>query len=275
MITMSRRIRRLVPYIVLIFFAIPTLFPIYVMLNIGVKDFFQYTSRPLVPTFPFHFSNFAVAWDFMARSFLNNIIIISVSTVAVLLFASLSAYALSRHEFPGKKFLFYVILYVMAIPATVILVPSFMLIVRLGILNTFWAVILPYAAHQSLVIIVMYTSFGQLNESMFESARMDGAGHLTIYARIILPLSKPIISAMAIFEVWWHWNDYTWPSLVLSSPRILTVALQLVTFIDGMFLPEPGQQMAANLITSLPLMLIFFVSMRTFIRGITSGAMKL
>jgi multiple sugar transport system permease protein/raffinose/stachyose/melibiose transport system permease protein len=275
MTTRIEKAKRAIPYAVLILFAIPTLFPIYAMLNIGVKDFFQYTNRPLVPTFPFHFENFKVAWDFMARSFLNNVVIISTSTVAVLLFASLTAYALSRHEFAGKKFIFYLVLYVMAIPATVIIVPSFLLVVNLGILNTYWAVILPYAAHQSLVIIVMYTSFGQLNESMFESARMDGAGHLIIYSRIILPLSKPIISAMAIFEVWWHWNDYTWPSLVLSSPRILTVALQLVTFIDGMFLPEPGQQMAANLITSIPLMLIFFVSMRTFIRGITSGAMKL
>jgi ABC-type glycerol-3-phosphate transport system permease component len=275
MIRNSRIPRGIAGYILLTMFAVPTLFPIYVMLNIGLKNFYQYTNKPLVPTFPFHFENFTFALDFMARSFLNNLIIISISTVAVLFFASLSAYALARHTFPGKKFLFYFILYVMAIPATVILVPSFMLIVKLGILNTFWAVILPYAAHQSLIIIVMYTSFSQLSESMFESARMDGAGHFTIYLKIILPLSKPIVSAMAIFEIWWHWNDYTWPSLVLSSPKIRTVALQLVTFIDGMFLPEPGQQMAANIITSLPLMLIFFLSMRTFIRGITSGAMKL
>ena len=262
-------------YLLLVGFALPTLFPIYVMLNIGVKDFFQYSDKPLVPTFPFHFDNFRVAWEFMARSFYNNLIIIGVSTIAVIFFASLTAYALSRYRFPGRRFFFFLILYVMAIPATVIIVPSFMLIVRLGILNTFWAVILPYAAHQSLVTIVFFTSIGQLDESMFESARMDGAGHFTIYMRIVLPLAKPIISAMAIFEVWWHWNDYTWPSLVLSSPKILTVALQLITFIDGLYFPEPGQQMAANILMSIPLMLIFFFSMRTFIRGITSGAMKL
>ena len=262
-------------YMILVVFAIPTLFPIYAMLNIALKDFFQYTSKPLAPTLPFHFENFSFAWGHMARSFLNNLIIIGSSTLAVLLFASLTAYALSRHEFPGKRVLFYIILYVMAIPATVILVPSFMLIVQLGILNTFWAVILPYAAHQSLVTIVFYTSFGQLNESMFESARMDGAGHFTIFLRIILPLSKPIIGAMAIFEVWWHWNDYTWPSLVLSSKGIRTVALELVTFVDAMFLPEPGQQMAANVLAALPLILLFIFTMRTFISGITSGAMKL
>ena len=262
-------------YLILTALAIPTLFPIYVMLNIGVKDFFQYTSKPLIPTLPFHFNNFRVAWDFMGRSFLNNLIIISVSTVAVILFASLTAYALARYRFPGRRFFFYLILYVMAIPATVILVPSFMLIVRLGLLNTFWAVILPYAAHQSLVTIVFFTSVGQLDEAMFESARMDGAGHLRIFSRIVLPLAKPIIAAMTIFEVWWHWNDYTWPSLVLSSANVKTVAVQLVTFIDAMMMPQPGQEMAANLIAALPLVLIFVFSMRTFISGITSGAMKL
>ena len=104
---------------------------------------------------------------------------------------------------------------------------------------------------------------------------MDGAGHFTIFARIVLPLSKPIIAAMAIFEVWWHWNDYTWPSLVLSSPKLKTVAVQLITFVDGMWLPEPGQEMAANVLTALPLILLFLFSMRTFISGLTSGAVKL
>ena len=271
----ARGFRRMIPSIILIFFAVPTLFPIYVMLNIGVKDFFQYTLKPLAPTLPFHWDNFSIAWTFMARSFLNNLIIISISTVAVLFLASLTAYALSRHKFPGQRFFFYFILYVMAIPATVILVPSFLLVVQLGILNTLWAVILPYAAHQSFVIIVLFTSFSQLNESMFESARMDGAGHFTIYTRIVLPLAKPIIAAMAIFEVWWHWNDYTWPSLVLSSPNLRTVALRLITFVDGMWLPEPGQQMAANILASLPLILLFTFSMRTFITGMTSGSVKL
>ncbi len=262
-------------YIVLSVFAVPTLFPIYVMLNMAGKDLFQYTLRPLLPTFPYHFENYLYAWQFLARSFFNNLVIIGVSTTIVLLLASMTAYALARHSFPGKRFVFYAILCVLAIPATVIMVPQFMLVVQLGVVNTLFAVMLPYAAHQSLVIIVLYTSFSQLNESMFEAARIDGAGHLRIFTTIVIPLSKPILAAMAIFEVWWLWNDYAWPSLVLSSARLRTVALQLVTFVDGMAIPQPGQEMAANVIAALPIVLLFLFSMKTFISGITSGAVKL
>ena len=218
-----------------------------------------------------------VAWEVMARSFANNLIIIGVSTFAILLFGSLTAYALARYVFPGRQILFFFILGVLAIPSTVIMVPTFMLIVQLGVLNTLWAVILPYAAHQSFVIFVLITFFSTLPEDMFESARLDGAGHLQIYSRIVLPLSWPILSAMAIFEVWFHWNDYAWPALVLSNTDLQTVAQRLVAFTDAQInvRPEPGQAMAASVIASLPLVILFIFSMRTFIAGLTSGAVKM
>lgn len=263
-----------VSYIILLLFAIPTVFPIFVMLSISMKSFSQYMIEPLMPGLPFHFKNYQVAWEFMARSYFNNTVIIGCSTFFILLFGSLTAYVLARHIFPGRTLIFYFILAVLAIPSSVILVPSFMLMVKLKFLNTMWALILPYIAHQSLVILVFYTSFTTLPEEMFESARLDGAGHLSIYSKLVLPLSWPIISAMGIFEVWLHWNDYAWPSLVLSNPEIRTVALQLVTFIDGLYIPEPGQSMAASVIASIPLIVLFIFSMRTFIAGLTSGAVK-
>lgn len=262
-------------YAILIVLAIPTVFPIFIMLGISFKTFNQYAFNPLWPSLPLHVENYRIAWDFMARSYLNNVIVIGVSTVAVLLFGSMTAYALARYTFPGRRLLFYAILAVLAIPSVVILVPSFMLIVQLGVLNTLWAVILPYAAHQSFVIFVLITFFSSLPEEMFESARLDGAGHVAIYTRLVLPLSWPILSAMAIFQVWWHWNDYVWPSLVLSNPDIRTVALSLVIFHDALNRPEPGQAMAASVIASLPLVLLFFFSMRTFIAGLTSGSVKM
>jgi ABC-type glycerol-3-phosphate transport system permease component len=263
-----------ISYFILFLFAIPTILPIFVMLVISVKDYNQYSVNPMLPTLPFHFENYSTAWDFMARSYLNNVIIIGSSTLIILFLGSVTAYVLARYRFPGRKFIYFLILAVLAIPSSVILVPSFMLMVRLDVLNTVWAAILPYSAHQSLVILVFYTSFITLPEEMFESARLDGAGHGAIYFRLVLPLSWPIISAMGIFEVWLHWNDYAWPSLVLSNPDIRTVALQLVTFIDGMLVPEPGLSMAASVIASIPLILLFVVSMRTFITGLTSGAIK-
>ena len=264
-------------YLALLLLAIPTALPMVIMLIISGKDFNQYTMSPLAPSLPFHFENYQVAWEVMARSFVNNIIIIGVSTIAILLFGSLTAYALARYVFPGRQLLFYFILAVLAIPSTVIMVPTFMLIVRMGVLNTLWALILPYAAHQSFVIFVLITFFSTLPEEMFESARLDGAGHLQIYAHLVLPLSWPILSAMAIFEVWFHWNDYAWPALVLSNVDLQTVAQRLVAFTDAQInvRPEPGQAMAASVLASIPLVLLFIFSMRTFIAGLTSGAVKM
>jgi multiple sugar transport system permease protein/raffinose/stachyose/melibiose transport system permease protein len=264
-------------YLALLLLAIPTALPIVIMLIISGKDFNQYAMNPLMPSLPFHFENYAVAWEVMARSFANNLIIIGVSTIAILLFGSLTAYALARYVFPGRQILFFFILGVLAIPSAVIMVPTFMLVVQLGVLNTLWAVILPYAAHQSFVIFVLITFFSTLPEDMFESARLDGAGHLQIYSRIVIPLSWPILSAMAIFEVWFHWNDYAWPALVLSNTDLQTVAQKLVAFTDAQInvRPEPGQAMAASVIASLPLVILFIFSMRTFIAGLTSGAVKM
>jgi len=276
---MARRFRwhnYYLSYFVLILLIIPTLFPIFVMLSISFKDFFQYTSSPLAPRLPLHWENYQAAWDVMARYYVNNLVVIGSSTALSLLIGSLAAYTLARYRFPGRQFVFFVILAVLAIPSVVILVPSFMLIVQLGILNTYWALILPYAAHLSLVIFVLTTFFTTLPEEMFEAARLDGAGHLTLYARLVLPLSWPIIGAMAIFQVWWMWNDYIWPSLVISDPAKRTVAQGLVMFTDAQInvRPEPGQAMAASVLASIPLVIMFLFSMRTFIAGITSGAVK-
>ncbi len=261
-------------YLILALLLIPTLFPIFVMLSISFKDFPQYTVNPMWPGLPLHFENYAIAWDYMARSYLNNVIIVGVSTVASLFFASLTAYVLARYNFPGRQVLFYAILGVLAIPSVVILVPSFMLIVQLGVINTLWALILPYAAHQSLAIFVFTTFFASLPEEMFEAARLDGASHFALYSRLVIPLSLPVVSAMGIFEVWWHWNDYVWPSLVLSNPDLRTVAQALVVFHDALNRPEPGQAMAASVIASVPLVLLFLFSMRTFIAGMTMGSVK-
>ncbi|MCB9452340.1 MAG: carbohydrate ABC transporter permease [Anaerolineaceae bacterium] len=259
---------------ILLLFAIPTFFPIFVMLSISGKDFFQYGQQPLLPTLPFNFSNYEVAWSFMSNTYLNNTIIIGTGVAAVMIFGSLTAFALARFEFRGRKFLFYYVLAVLAIPSTVILVPLFMLMVDLKLTNTRWALILPYAASQSFAILVMYTFFYNLPKELFESAQIDGAGFFKMYLHLGLPLARPVMSAIGVFLIWLFWNDYIWPSLVLSDPELQTVALKLVVFYIGRNVPEPGQGMAASVISSIPLVVLFLVSMRTFIAGLTSGAIK-
>jgi ABC-type glycerol-3-phosphate transport system permease component len=211
----------------------------------------------------------------MLRYILNNIIVVSISVFVVLLFGSFTAFVFARYVFPGKNVLWLIILGVMSIPIVVLLVPLFMLTVGFKILNTYLALILPYAAHQSLVILVLTSFIRGLPEELFEAARLDGANILQLYRHLVLPLALPAITAMAIFEVWWFWNDYIWPSLVLSKPEIRTVVLGLVQFHDDLSLPEPGQGMAASIIASLPLVILFLFSMRKFITGMTAGAVKM
>jgi ABC-type glycerol-3-phosphate transport system permease component len=270
-----RNLRKDIPlHLILVVFAIPTFFPVFVMFSISGKDFFQYGQQPLLPTLPFHFSNYEVAWSFMSNTYLNNFIIIGTGVAAILLFSSLTAFSLAQFDFPGRRVIFYFVLAVLAIPSTIILVPLFMLIVNLGLLNTYWAVILPYAASQGFAILVLYTFFSSLSKELFESAQIDGAGFLEMYIHLGLPLARPIMSAIGVFLIWLLWNDYIWPSLVLSDPQLQTVALKLVVFYLGRGIPEPGQGMAASVISAIPLVLLFLVSMRTFIAGLTAGAIK-
>jgi ABC-type glycerol-3-phosphate transport system permease component len=262
-------------YAILIALVVLTFFPVLVMLSISFKDLNQYNLNPMVPSLPLHLENFAIAWKLMARYIVNNLIVVAASVTLVLLFGSFTAFVFARYLFPGKTLLWMVIMGVFAIPNVVILVPSFMLIVQLGLLNSLLAIILPYAAQQSFVILVFSTFFRSLPEEMFEAARMDGAGVLQLYRYLLLPLSRPILSAMAIWQVWWIWNDYVWPSLVLSRPALRTVSLGLVLFHDAMLQPEPGQAMAASVIAALPLVVLFLFSMRTFVAGLTAGAVKM
>lgn len=270
-----KTLRRDLPiHLILLLFALPTFFPVFVMLSISGKSFFQYGQEPLLPTLPFLFDNYEVAWRFMSNTYFNNTLIIGVAVFGIMIFGSLTAFALAKFTFAGRKALFYFVVAVLAIPPTVILVPLFMLIVDLRLINTRWAVILPYMAQQSFAILVLYTFYYNLPNEIFESAEIDGAGFFGAYIHLALPLSRPIISAVGVFLIWLFWNDYIWPSLVLSDPELQTVALRLVVFYLGRGTPEPGQGMAASVISAIPLIALFLVSMRTFIAGLTSGAIK-
>jgi ABC-type glycerol-3-phosphate transport system permease component len=140
--------------------------------------------------------------------------------------------------------------------------------------NTLWSLILPYAAHQSLIIVVLRSFFAELPSEMFDAAKVDGAGVWQLFTRIAIPLSLPVMSAMAIFQIWWIWNDYAWPSLVANAPEARTAVAAVIFFNDGMFRPEPGAGMAAAVIAAIPMVILFLVSMRTFVAGITAGALK-
>lgn len=254
--------------------ALITFVPIVTLINLSLKDAYQFGANPMGITLPLVTANYELAWKFMRDPLWHNVVIGLVSITGSLAMAALTAFVFARFEFPGRDTIFFAFLLILFVPGTILLVPTFQLIVQFSLQNTLWALILPYSAHQSLIIFVLRSFFAELPMEMFDAAKVDGAGTLQQLWRIGVPLALPALSAMAIFQIWWIWNDYAWPTLVANSPGARTAVSAVIFFNDGMSRPEPGAGMAAAVIASLPMLLLFVFTMRTFVAGLTAGAVK-
>lgn len=260
-------------HFVLALLAVITFVPLVTLLSLSVKDVYQFNVAPMGITFPMRFENYALAWKFMRDPIWHNIIIALVATSASLTMASVSAFVFARFRFPLRDTLFFAVVILLFIPNTVLLVPTYQIIISYSLQNTLWALILPYCAQQALAIVVLRTFFMGLPEELFDAAIVDGASVLDQFRLIAIPLSLPVIGAMAIFHVWLIWNDYAWPALVANAPQARTAALALIVFND-FTMPEPGAGMAAGVLAAMPMVVLFFVTMRSFIAGLTAGAIK-
>jgi multiple sugar transport system permease protein len=199
--------------------------------------------------------------------------IISLTVVALtVLFASLAAYALSRLEFRGKNIVLGVILAGLMIPPQVLIVPWFREFGALGLLNTYWAVILP-AVPQVVAVFVFKQFFDGLPKEIEESARIDGASYWTIYRVLIMPLSRPAVSAVAIFTLVVTWNDLLWPLVALTNPDIMTVPVGLAT-VGGTFQQNYADTMSGAILGALPLLLLFLFFQKRIVEGIAGTGLK-
>ena len=199
--------------------------------------------------------------------------IISLTVVALtVLFASLAAYALSRLQFRGKNVVLGVVLAGLMIPPQVLIVPWFREFGGLGLLNTYWAVILP-AVPQVVAVFVFKQFFDGLPREIEESARIDGASYWTIYRVLIMPLARPAVSAVAIYTLVVTWNDLLWPLVALTNPDIMTVPVGLAT-VGGTFQQNYADTMAGALLGALPLLLLFLFFQRRIVEGIAGTGLK-
>lgn len=237
----------------------------------------QMATNPLLPTFPYHWENYTRAWTLGIESYmLNSITIAIMVVVGDTALACLTAYVFAKYKFPGKRALFTMILALMMIPAVLTLVPRYVLIRDLRLLDSLWAVILPAVlGANAFQILVFRTFFASLPEELFEAARIDGASHMTLFARITVPLSLPIISSMAILRLHGTWNEWLWPLLVLNRDDLRPVSVGLMLLSTQQGAPEIGVQMAGSVIAAIPMVIVFVFAMRSFIQGLSTGAIKL
>lgn len=256
--------------------AILTFFPFVFLLVSSFRSTAEFTHEFWgIPWQP-ELLNYVDAWSVISQYMLNSLIVSGVSMIGVLGIASLSAFIFARFNFPGREFLFIAILALLMVPSVLTLVPAFLLVKDLGLINTYWALILPYiAGGQVFAIFILRSFIASLPEEIFEAARLDGASNMQLFLRIVLPLSKPMLITVAILNVLATWNDYIWPLVTIPNDKLWTISLGIVSFgsqYGG--LQRWGPMFAGYVIASIPLIVLFVFTMRYFIAGLTSGAIK-
>jgi ABC-type glycerol-3-phosphate transport system permease component len=215
------------------------------------------------------------AWTTLRPYMLNTFLVCGSTALGVIAIGSITAYVFSRYRFPGHRFVFTIVLSFMMIPAVLTLVPSFMLMKKLGLLNSYWVLILPYVAGgQIFAIFLLKGFFDALPGELFESARLDGAGHWRLYWHIVLPLARPILSVVAIVNVLGAWNNFMWPFITNTDQRYHVVASGLFLMGNSDAAANHSTMFAGYVLASVPLLVLFAYSTKPFIAGITSGAFK-
>ncbi|HZR01232.1 MAG TPA: carbohydrate ABC transporter permease [Chloroflexota bacterium] len=225
---------------------------------------------------PVRWSNFAEAltsapFPTYAR---NTLVIVLANEVGVLASASLAAYGFARLRFPGRDLIFMVLLSTIMLPWAVVMVPNYIIFRQLGWLDTPLPLIVPHwFGGGPFYIFLLRQFFRTLPADLSDAARIDGCGELGIYARIILPLAKSALAAVAIFVFLQHWNDFMAPLIYLSKPSNLTLSLGLAAFRD-VYSTQWHYLMAASVVVVIPSVLVFFFAQRHFVQGIAMTGMR-
>lgn len=205
---------------------------------------------------------------------LNTLTIVIFNEAGVLLTASMAAYSFARLRFRGRDLIFAILLSSMMLPWAVTMIPRYILFKNLGWLDTFLPLIVPdWFGGGAFNIFLLRQFFRTIPRDFTDAARIDGAGEFGIYWRVVLPLIKPALTAVAIFTFLHHWNDFMAPLIYLTSPGNYTISLGLASF-KGLYTTQWHYLMAASTATILPVLVLFFAAQRYFIQGIVLSGIK-
>lgn len=216
----------------------------------------------------------ALSTDQFGRYFMNSVFVAVTTTIATVLVSTLMAYAFARLDFPGREVLFYVILLGMMIPPVMLIIPQFIIAKQLDLLNKFQGLILVYLTMNiSMNTFLLRGYFEGIPRELEESALIDGAGQWTIFWRIVLPLSGPGIAVVTIFTFLYSWDEFPWAHVAMQETSRRTLPIAIALF-QGQHLTEWGQVFAASIVAVIPVILVFIIFQRYFIRGIATSGLK-
>lgn len=270
---------RIFSYFVLIAGVLAVAFPFFWMISASLMTLGEATGRALFPATP-QFQNYINAWidGKFSIYFLNSVKITTITLAGQVIFCTLAAYAFASMHFPGKKLLFSILLATLMLPEAVTWVPNFITVTWLGRIspipwiNNWPSLTIPFMA-SAFNIFLLRQFFSQIPPDLWDSAQIDGAGHLRYLFQIVLPISKAAITTVIIFGFIGSWNSLAWPMLVTNKPDWRPIAVGMTSFID-----EAGAhvhlQMAAAVITTFPILVLYLLAQRQFTEGIATSGLK-
>lgn len=277
----KKAVRFTISHILLIAGALLMIFPLLWLISSSFKldnEIFS-TDFSFIPR-NFTVNNFRKGWyanpqySFL-HFFLNTLFLVGGVAVGNILSCSLTAFAIARLQFPGKKLVFSIIILTLMLPGQVTLIPKYLIFSGLGWLSTYLPFIVPaFMATHAFFIYMMVQFMRGIPGELDESARIDGCSSLRIYASIILPLSKPSLCSVAIFSFIWTWNDFLSQLIYLSEVRTYTVSLILNSLVDATSKSSWGSLMALTLISISPCVLLYFLMQKYFVEGIATSGLK-
>lgn len=276
MMYMKQRVPKVVKYCFLALFSIGMIYPLYWLMISAFKTNEEFFKSPYSLPTSWTFENITRAWELanMGRAMVNSTFVSVSATLLTLLLGALTAYALSRFTFRLKGFLMVFFLIGMLIPIHSTLVPLFTLMKQVGLLDTYWALILPYTAFElPIAIFLLYAYMIAIPKEVEEAAVMDGAGYWGIFFRIILPMSTPALATVAILAFLRYWNEFVFALVFINDSALKTLPLSLSIFSDG-YSTNYGLTMAAMAIAVIPTIIMYLIFQEQIMKGMTAGAVK-
>jgi multiple sugar transport system permease protein len=268
-------LKQVTKYIIMSIIAIIFLFPLYWMFVSAIKPATDIFAVPPVfwPKEPVwgHFAEVFEQLPF-ARWLFNTAFVAGTITVVALFTHSMSAYSLSRLHYRGRNLMFIIIISTLMVPFSAVMVPLFILVRTFGWVNTYWALIIPGIPNAFGIFLLRQFYIG-IPREIEEAAIIDGASVFTIFFRIILPISKPILAALAVFFFLANWNNFLWPLIVINSNSLKMIQVGIAGY-GGQYQNPWGDIMAADFMAMLPTLIIFIFLQRYLVTSITMSGLK-
>ena len=276
---MGKTLKQSLKYVLLVVICAVFLFPLAWALVCSVKpeaEILSYPPRWVPQTFTFsNYTTVLQKYPYLSWG-ANSLITYIAGTVLLLILSSLAAYALGRFRFRGRKLIYGTIVTMLLIPIQAYMIPLYLMCAKIGMLNTYSSIIFPSAANVTSIFILT-SFFKDLPRELEEAARIDGCGEFTIFARIMLPLSKPALSTVTILTFIANWNSFLWPMIAIRSGNMLTLPVGIAEFmgsVNSNMQFQYGTALAACCMAIIPTMAVFLLLQRYFVVGIATSGIK-